>query len=298
MGTAWQDRYGSVDPLGGSLMRLVRARREAQDKTVRDLAAELGKSPAYVSMVENGKQAPDPEMMQLLVDVLDIHGPLRTALLAWAELRRPSDALSSMGAARQLRGAVEELGELDVEHSQLLQMLDREVLRSGRWWRASAPLAEAAAMPTWVESRRAAHGIPVVPEGMEHSGRGQRPGVETLALDAKLLSDIPHGSRPYAWRLSRRGVERVPDVLSAGDYVVIVPVKRARVQRHDDIWVVRLRGEFVLGRLLAKGRQLMLLPPPGSHEGYEFVEPARSPKSRTYVAGRVALAIRRWQDLG
>jgi hypothetical protein len=106
---------------------------------------------------------------------------------------------------------------------------------------------------------------------------------------ADSLAGIEPPVRPFAFRVSAPGAQRVGDALAPGDLAIVS--RRSWPPERFAPCVVRLSGHVVLSRILWNGRQLLLLP--GHHQSDFIVldAPDRTALERL-IAGKVVAVIR------
>jgi hypothetical protein len=136
------------------------------------------------------------------------------------------------------------------------------------------------------ESKEEVLRVPLFPEGAD-------PGSDPEPLEyVSVQEDLLQGERlvrPFAWRLSPQGVERVFKTLHAGDYAVIS--REVRQLERDEIYAVKVRNRIILSRVIEKGPDLLLLL---SDQGEVEIDALRAEegRARSLIAGRVVAAIR------
>lgn len=277
----------------------IRERRESMNLTVRELAKLLGKYPSYISLVENGAKVPSERTARRLAQILEDDEDLYAA---WAAAHQGDNIQTILESARRYevlhrspRIRMEVIGPDEVsfepspEPSLSLGSAARMVSESVDF------LALRSASPMFSEPSddREFARIPVFTEGAD-PGDGPESGeevVDYLRLDAARIPDEERLVRPFAYRLSQRGVRDVDDLLQAGDCVVITRAGAPPVS--NEIYAVRREGGVVLSRVLRKGDSLLLL----SSRGPEAIDilHLRGGRLESFIVGRVAVIIRPWQ---
>jgi transcriptional regulator with XRE-family HTH domain len=236
----------------------IRARRKELGLSLRELAKRAGlASASHVFHLENGQKAPSEKVAGRLAEAL---GEDPELLRAWALARNRADLATAMAAASTLAG-----------------LLGHE------------PRTEQRPEPNDTEGLVR---VPVIPEGAEPAGPGQREtgAIEVLRLDPRLFPNLAGVIRPFAYRLSAHGARRLPD-LRPGDCVVI---SRSREEPVDDAaYAVRLGPRIELARLRIQDGVLHLLEATHARDSERLVSPDdRDPSA--LIVGKVVVAIRRW----
>jgi transcriptional regulator with XRE-family HTH domain len=252
-----------------SLGAYIRKWRRDHELTVAELADRLGWSRSYLSLVENGIRDVGEKLAGDLARVL---GGSPDFYLDWAKAGAADIAETTLLplARHQIRSAGESPAALNVE----VRVADPSTVRlqSG-----PAPKGGTGSLP-----------VPLVAEGrsLERGSAGSEP--EYVSIDAAVL---PRGERfvkPFAWRLSPRGAALAPDILSAGDTVVIS--QEAGEPAGDEIYAVRDRdGTILLSRVQIKDQVLLLV---GQDGAVHKALTAQRADPRSFIAGTVAIVIR------
>jgi hypothetical protein len=128
--------------------------------------------------------------------------------------------------------------------------------------------------------------VPLLHEGQDPTGEPEP--LEWITVQKELLK----GERlvkPFAYRLSSTGVERVFRTLHAGDYAVIS--RDQRPLERDEIYAVKMKDKVVLSRVIQKGSDLLLLLSDAGEAEIEALR-AEGGKARSLIAGKVVAAIR------
>ena len=306
-------------PVGGHM----RQRREALGLTVREVASRVGlraSSASYLSQIESGAKTPHPALALRLADAL---GDDPRIYLAWAATGKRSDPVET---ARAVRILAETLGH--PRYAGAAAAADREPptanLPAGR--ETLAPRPEALQPPDLPVSRlesaeplpdagdhdrrtlsRELPGIPVTPRAAEvpeakilvpEIAEGVDPGedarssprvLEVHRVAAGSLAGVEPPVRPFAFRVSAAGAQRVRDVLDPGDLAIVSrktwPLERLAPH------AVRRSGHLILSRVLWNGRQLLLLPGLDECDFVVLDAPDRTALERL-IAGRVVARIR------
>lgn len=253
-----------------SLGAYIRKWRRDHELTVAELADRLGWSRSYLSLVENGTREVGEKLARDLARVL---GGSPDFYLDWAKAGADDIAETTLLplARHQIRSSGEAPAALNLE----VKVADPSAVahHSG-----VVPRAVAGALP-----------VPLVAEGQgpESLPPGGEP--EYVSIDTAVL---PRGERfvkPFAWRLSPKGAALAPDILAAGDTVVISQEAGALVE--DEIYAVRRgKADIVLSRLrVLKDEVLVLVRKDGS---VNDVLPAPRGGLRSFIVGKVAIVIR------
>ena len=301
----------------------IRNRRQERGLAAYELAKRVGVSPSYVSLIEKGVKVPSEEVAGKLAVALDDdpelyrawahtsrYGDLEDTAISVARMRRYSDPrLRDRVSSGEDLADFEDTGEYDVSLLEGEQLLgDAELMTTSKEAPGVVSERRESSAPAGATRRTIARllrpgkhayeqipnlvEVPVIQDRLD-PGTGRRIPPElmlhTLHLDRATLPARPI-RRPFAYRVSEEGVERVRGLLSPGDLVVINsrPVKRVSPER---IYAVRFRDRIVLTRALFKDGTLLLLPPP---EGGEFdVMEVRKPSQLPgLIAGTVVLTMR------
>lgn len=95
--------------------------------------------------------------------------------------------------------------------------------------------------------------------------------------------------RPFAYRISSRGMIRAFKTIHPGDYVVIS--RESRPLEMNEIYAVKVRNRVVLSRVMEKVPDLLLLL---SDMGEADIDPLRieGGRARSWIVGKVVAAIR------
>jgi transcriptional regulator with XRE-family HTH domain len=252
-----------------SLGAYIRKWRRDHELTVAELADRLGWSRSYLSLVENGTREVGEKLAGDLARVL---GGSPNFYLDWAKAEAADITETTLLplARHQIRNAGESHPALNVE----VKVADPSTVRlqSG-----PAPKGGTGSVQ-----------VPLVAEGksLERGSAGMES--EHVSIDAAVL---PRGERflkPFAWRLSARGAELAPDILAAGDTVVIT--QEAGEPAGDEIYAVKDRdGTILLSRVQIKDQVLLLV----GHDGeVRKVLTVQRADPRSFIAGKVAIVIR------
>ena len=277
----------------GPMHERIRRRREERGMPANVLAQRLAISPSYVSLIESGKKVPGEDIARRIAEALDDDEEI---YVAWAhsagisDLDSYTDRLvrlhhysSDPVLRRQLRS-----GE-DMPESSLFPTGKRKAFSSiiPRLIRSKP---RAAADP---EAPAAPHlaVIPFLKEGADPavSGKELRIAGPPLRFDARLFPDDELGQL-FAYRATPDMARRAGDSVQLGDWLIL----SSRVDAHDleGLFAVRHEGRIVLSRVLVKGRELLLLPPPGAAD-FEIVELRGDADLARVLAGRVVMKLRR-----
>ncbi len=279
-------------PVGSRL----RQRREQRGLTVRETALLVGlrrTSASYLSQLESGAKTPHAALARRLAEVLEDDPRI---YLAWAATGRRSEPLATARAVRTL--------------AELLRHPDYELSPAGPPpgpVAAEGPSADLAPLRSVARSAGAPEppvieppaggGVPsawlLVPELGEGADPGDGVCVPaspiTHRIAAEALAAVEPLERPFAYRLSAAGAERVSDLLTPGDVAVLT--RRVWPPVPGAVHAVRLAGRVVLARVLWNNRQLLLLPGPERRDFLVLDAPDRATVERL-LAGRIAATLR------
>lgn len=248
----------------------IRDRRASRGLSLRALAARASQetiatasgfgvgtavSPSYLSLIENGHKVPNAAIARAIAAALEDDPALYEA---WVATRKRADLATAVAAARVLSN-----------------LFDRPA--------ASAPRTRTATGPA-TRLR-----VPVIREG-DDPGESMRPscGIDSwLRVDLRDLDDAQRErlDRPVAWRVERDALH-LPDLFPRG--AVALVLRNFLPLAAGAAYAMRTDERVALRRLLWNGRQLVALPPPGSHD-FEVIE---APDARALRARVLGLAIR------
>jgi transcriptional regulator with XRE-family HTH domain len=311
------DPSQSDDPVSQRLLDLLRQRRRELGMSIYDLAAKVGKTPSFISLIENGKQVPDLETIERIAKSLGLD---QRMLKAWVEVRRSRDATATIRAAHELTDllGMSEAATLPAPSSPPPPQLASSTPAQMR--ALSAPLsarleaphglfdrvkgafarspAPAAAMPASSEEEIRAHQmkVPVVAEGTEpgHPDEQRAHPRRPLWLDLRLLPPRDKLRQPFAFRVGRENARRMRGQLQRGDYVVITRGEWTAEPEsfvRDEIYAVRVEGRVVLSQVAWSDGRLVLLPPSGRGE-FRFLEAKNFGELGRLLAGKVVTVVR------
>jgi transcriptional regulator with XRE-family HTH domain len=279
------------DPISRRLLEILRRARRERGMSIYDLAARIGKTPSFVSLLENGKQVPDVETVTRIAKALRLDQRL---LRAWVEVRRSRDATRAVDAARELMELLDLEGSPLVGSSRALQspMVSDEPAGFGAG--EDHLMAAMSAAPPMEEIRGDQVRIPVVAAGTEpghpdeQRGHPRRP----LWLDHRLLPPVEELREPFAFRVGRESGRRVRDLLSRGDYAVVSRdgARRPALSTRE-VYAVRLAGMVVLSRVDYKEGKLLLLPA-REGSGIDMLDAPTPAALSELIAGRLVAVLR------
>jgi transcriptional regulator with XRE-family HTH domain len=278
------------DPISQELLERLRTARRERGMSIYDLAARIGKTPSFVSLLENGKQVPDVETITRIAKALRLDERL---LRAWVDVRKSRDATRAVEAAHEL---VELLpNQLGAGRSHALPWLMRQAHVESE---DSPGELVGAAMPTGpgVEEIRGEQiRIPVVAAGTEpgHPDEQRSHPRRPLWLDRRLLPPAQELREPFAFRVGRESGRRVRGLISRGDYAVISRERSPGPERISpkEVFAVRLGGMVVLSRVDYVDGKLLLLPA-GERSGVEMLDAGKPGALAKLIAGRVVAVLR------
>jgi hypothetical protein len=132
--------------------------------------------------------------------------------------------------------------------------------------------------------------IPLLDEGIDPAApaKARRTAGPPLKLDPRLFSYEDLG-RLFAYRATADMVRRTGGSIRLGDWLILT----SRVDPADTqgLFAVRNKGRIVLSPILVKGREVLLLPPPGTSD-YEVVAFKNDADLAGVLAGRVVMKLR------
>lgn len=286
------DEAAGRDPVTRRLLELLYRSRKAKGWTVRDLAAAADISPSYVSLIENGHKIPDAGTIERLGQALELDPAL---LRAWVTVRsRTPDATESVQAAHELMQRLEILDTPEtpqVRESIVGITIPRDLALNDSAPPPMLPLNLAEPEPRGRYVR-----IPLVEEGTTPLEPAGDRSFSPLIMDRRALPDREQLRGAFAWRLSWRGVARIPGVYRSGDMIVIAPEAwEPRIERFHPLMVFAVRSAeaVVLSRVSWTGTQLVLH---GSHKAaVQVIEDATAERLRDLIVGRVIAAVQRFR---
>jgi transcriptional regulator with XRE-family HTH domain len=251
------------------------SRRHARNLTTRELARLLDMSPAFVSLVETGQKTPSEEKAEEWASRLDMDPKI---FRAWVRSRHRGDPQTMM------------LGEAEYRYFQSNPNVRVRLVPTDKVWFESANADQArrgrSGFARMAEPGEEALRVPLLPEGAD-PGSDPEPR-EYVTVQEELLQG-ERLVRPFAWRLSPQGVERVFKTLHAGDYAVIS--REARQLERDEIYAVKVRNRIVLSRVIENAPDLLLLLSDGGEAEIDALR-AEEGKVRSLITGKVVAAIR------
>lgn len=299
----------------------IKQRRLERGWTVRDLARRAGVSASYISLIENGQKVPTPRLAEQLAGVLEDDPQL---YLAWAGALRQTNLSETSRVIREYEARLRspEVSvqivtpeEIRVEASNETEVELPDSLRN--WLRAqrTTPAPESAkgsffgalrrghskheenqeaAVPSAGsedrrETKEADYHIPLFLEGV-HPSDSSAEMLGTVRIKESVLPprELDHLLRPFAWRLSGAGAERVEHLLRPRDLIVIS--EDLKQLESGEVFAVRHNDGILLSRILQKGNVTLLL----SSKGESDIEVLEKHEAGSALIGRVALVIRAW----
>jgi transcriptional regulator with XRE-family HTH domain len=276
----------------GPMHERIRRRREERGIPANVLAQRLAISPSYVSLIESGKKVPGEDIARRIAEALNDDVEI---YVAWAhsagisDLDLHTDRLARLYhyssdpvLQRQLRS-----GE-DMPESPLLPAGKRGALGSiiPRLLRSKPRAADESAAPT--EPDLAV--IPFLKEGADPaaSEKERRVAGPPLRLDARLFPNDELG-RLFVYRATPDMARRAGGSVRLGDWLILST--HVNVQDLEGLFAIRTKSGVLLSRVLVKGNELLLLPPPGATD-FEIVELRGGADLVRVLAGRVVMKIR------
>lgn len=281
-------------PQPDSVTRLLRGARMQRGLTTRELASAIGVSPGFITLIETGRKRPSVEKVRALAKVLGLpEGPL----VAWVELGGQYDR-KSLAAGTIARYLDQRSGEEQVMQAKprsrahlmmarLLGRAPREPEREAEYGALRPGLAGAMPSETLLY-RSGAPRIPVLAEGADPSVAlgAAAPSPDAITLDLSLFpSGIPI-EEPWAYRISAVGARHAPDVLEAGDLVVLT--RHAWPVFAGEVYALTLGGRIELCRAAWKGEALVVM----LADGVELLRLPAPDTAPAELRGLVVLVVR------
>ncbi|MBA2626799.1 MAG: helix-turn-helix transcriptional regulator, partial [Gemmatimonadales bacterium] len=234
------------DPVTAKLLELLYLSRKRKGWTVRDLAAEAGVSPSYVSLIENGHKVPDAGTMERIGRALEIEPGL---LHAWVTVQsRGTDVASSVDAAHRLMASLELYPDAT---GSVPGVVASRMPPRGMYDRMDAAMMVSPVAATELPvPARYVLGVVMAEEGREPTEDEVRDTDRRVWIDRRALPerDVLRGA--FAWRLSREGLARVTGLYRRGDLVVIArDVWEPDAIHPRQVYAVRFEGRVVLSRI-------------------------------------------------
>lgn len=279
------------DPLTEQMLQLLRDARERSGLSLRALSKQVRLSPAFLSLVLQGKRRPSPDAVARLAAALSLDDRARDALDQWSRLTHHRGASAVLAAARRLESEHPNL-VLKIPTEDQLRLTSSVESSMGMLSdvvRCEEPLYRVAE-PSAYGSRGTRWNIPVVPEGTIPDPAARHRADEFIELSPSLLIDDDALLDPFAWRLSSAGVERIADLLRPRNLVVLSRLRPPPEFQPDDIWLVELDGRLVLSRVERSG-ELLILPSPSA--GTRILRPDPDGPADRHLRAKVVAAI--WQ---
>jgi transcriptional regulator with XRE-family HTH domain len=289
--TEKRDVEPSRDPVTAKLLELLYLSRKRKGWTVRDLAAEAGVSPSYISLIENGHKVPDPATMERIGRALEIEPGL---LNAWVTVQsRSTDVAASVDAAHRLMASLQlypGVGEAIMPpRSRRQSELPAHAIMASM----AAPPVAATELPV---PARYVLGVVLAEEGSEPTEEEMRDTDRRVWMDRRALPERDALRGAFAWRLSREGIARVPGVYRRGDLVVIARELWSPDAIHPrQVYAVRHDGRVVLSRIAWADGRLVLLGPADQPALTSVLEARGEAGLRKLVVGRVIAAVQRFR---
>jgi transcriptional regulator with XRE-family HTH domain len=256
------------------LDELVRG-RQARGQSIRQFAQELGVSATFVSLVEAGKKTPGEDLAARWAELLGINPRV---FLAWIRSRPREDVQAALQGSAEYRYVLED-PNVQVRVAGFDQIGFEPATPQGKPRRTQEAKSPAS-------TREGVLRVPLIREGSD-------PSTEPEPLDyVTVQEELLRGERlvrPFAYRLSTQGVLRVFRTLQAGDYAIVS--RESGPPDRREIYAVRVRNRIVLGRVMERGSDILLLL---SDQGEAEIEALRAEggKARSLIVGRVVAAIR------
>ena len=273
----------SRDPVTAKLLELLYLSRKRKGWSVRDLAAEAGVSPSYISLIENGHKVPDAGTMERIGRALEIEPGL---LKAWVTVQsRGTDVGSSVDAAHRL------MASLELYPDAMTTMSLREPPTAV--YSQASPSAATTELPV---PARYVLGVVLAEEGSEPTEAEMRDTDRRVWIDRRALPERDMLRGAFAWRVSREGIARVPRLYRRGDLVVIAREMWSPDAIHPrQVYAVRYEGRVVLSRIAWADGRLVLFGPDSQPAGTAVVEAKSETALRKLVVGRVIAAVQRFR---
>lgn len=278
------------DPISQELLERLRSARRERGMSIYDLAARIGKTPSFVSLLENGKQIPDVETITRIAKALKLDERL---LRAWVDVRKSRDATRAVEAAHELVELLPHQMRIGRSPSLSRRMREEQVDA----FASPGELLGAAnsAVPGPEEIRAEQIRVPVVAAGTEpgHPDEQRSHPRRPLWLDRRLLPPVEEMREPFAFRVGRESGRRVRGLISRGDYAVVARERSIGPERISprEVYAVRLGGMVVLSRVDYVDGKLLLLPA-GEAGGVEMLDAGKPGALGKLIAGRVVAVLR------
>ena len=267
------------------LVDRIREKRQQRGWSIRHLASEVGVSPTYLSLVEQGEKTPSKDIAQRLARVLEDNTRLYTR---WAQVKNPGNLEETLNAAAEYQSLIR---NPDTPHDLKVKVV------SGEEVGVLAPPTGALARPAaraFAQQLRREEGWELIPIYAEGTLPGAGPSSPQIVDYLRLKKEAIHGEgrliEPFAYRVSEQGIEHVKDILNEGDYIVVSREKSPPVR--GEIYAVRRKERVALTRVIPRENDLLLFPSgieeEINYEHIDFVSPSA-------IVGRVVIVVRAWQ---
>lgn len=261
----------------GSLGAHVRKRRLESGLSAADLAAKLGMSRSYLSLIENGDRDVGEKLARKIARAL---GDQPDLYVEWAreEAARPrtaddGESMLESFARNELRRRSDVPGALNVE----VKVAKPSSVSHGRGRTAGDESITLA--------------VPVVEEGTLPDPLPRGDDARYVRIDRAVLPAGERLDRPFAWEIASQGAALAPDILEPGDTVVVTQDPGDIVA--DELYAVKLdEGAVLLARVQIKDQVLLVMQPDGSV--YKALHAGRRAVT-SRIAGKVVVVIRPWR---
>jgi len=262
----------------------IRRRREERGIPAYVLAERLAISPSYISLIESGKKVPGEEIARRIAEALDDDVEI---YVAWAHSAGIQDIDGYTTRLMRLRrysadpALRRQLGSgADIEEQEVAM---------------AAPMAASRSIIPQLLGARAAPirdlaEVPLLEDGADPAASGKERTVAgpPLRLDARLFDEADL-DRLFAYRATPAMAARAGEAVRPGDWVILS--SRIDTKALHGVFAVRVKGRIALSRVLLKGSELLLLPPPGTSD-FETIELKSGEDLRRVLAGRVVRTLR------
>ena len=275
-----------------TIPRRIRSRRESRQLAAYELANLALISPSYLSLIENGLKLPSEDVAIRLAEAL---GDDPELYRAWAEAGDDPDLgsrVQRLERMREVRSPSPTLAAARRRAPSREEKTFKMLRRAGR--EVKDTLADDASSydetPEQIEQSDSLN-VPFLPDGADPNDRWTKAGIaeDSIQLDPQLLPET--GKDLFAYRATSQTIERVRDLISPGDVVVLA----ANPESIDPsaIYAVRFHGRVVLSRLVYHEPLLLLTAADPREEPLSVAIGSARRLSRA-LAGVVVAMIRTW----
>ena len=260
-----------------TIPRRIRSKREERGLAAYQLARMVGISPSYLSMIESAQKLPSITVATRLAKVLRDDPELYRA---WAESGDDPDLEGRMVRMEKMR-SVQTPGKRSRQRSPdlWLSAVNEDITLD----------AESAVPPISPGPIR----IPLLPTDGDPDDLSAYDDteLESIQLDRQLLPDDVESL--FAYRAEPAMIERVPQLISPGDVVVLAPAGEG--VDPAAVYAVRLKGRIVLARLVYH-EPLLLLTASDPYAEPVSIEAGSPRRLARALAGVVVTTVRTWSQ--